>query len=267
MLLRTSALLLVSTLASAALAQSGTFDVQVDGKIVGHDTYSFARTKQGYKLTSRLSGTLHGQDFDAVNTTTYTENYDFVEAVQVLQGMHIQLAFIPAKDRKSINSSLTRGVTISSNTELLTQSGPLAFLPPFDAGAAQAMLLQIIQHPSPKDLYSIYLTNDDPGYPHVQLPGRGGGRGAPPPPTAPIKDPTLLLPANINSFTALLVKGPQLTATLDGKPVKLNAYVLGFDNFRWIFLTDESNNLMEVSVPFLHAVYTRANLKRDTVKP
>jgi len=54
-----------------------------------------------------------------------------------------------------------------------------------------------------------------------------------------------------------------MTGTLDGQPVKIKSYQLGFDVHRWTIYADETNTLMQVDVTALPASYIRTKFKLD----
>jgi hypothetical protein len=78
---------------------------------------------------------------------------------------------------------------------------------------------------------------------------------------------TETLPQGPQSFNVQWAKGPDVTGTLNGAPVKLNSYQMGFGQFRWTFFTDQAtNNLMQMDVSVLRASYIRSKFKLDAPK-
>jgi hypothetical protein len=253
--------LLLPVIAFASLhAQTNTFELHVEGKKIGMDTYTLAKAKRGYKLMSHLEGSIHGSDLDFRDTLSYDDVYAYLDGAQTSQASNQQTSWIPSKDGKEITIAASAGGRTSSNFEPITPN--LVVLPAFDAGAAQALLLFITNHPTEKNLYSLYLPM---GYSPAG--GRGGGRGAEPPDASGANTGSEdSLPAGVHCFTALWAKGGPLTGTRDGNPVNVNTYLLAFGKFRWLFFADEANNLMQVNVSLLHASYIRSNFKLDPPK-
>lgn len=223
----------------SALAQTNVFDLHLQGKEVGHDTYTLTKGKTGYKVASHLSGAYKNTDLDFKDAISYDENYLFLDGSQTSQNTNSQFSYLPSKDRKEMTIAVAANGHTSSNFEPITGTD-LIFLPPFDAGAAQALLLQAVLHPAEKDLYTVYLTSN---YGMFASPG---------------SEP---LPGGIHYFKAVWLKGVPLTGLLDGKQIPINTYALAFGKFRWIFFADEQNNLMQVNVSLLRGSYIRSKFK------
>jgi len=256
MLLRCTALILSALATPAVLAQNQTFDIIYGGKSIGKDTYTLAKSKTGYKLTSHYAIATRGLISDIRDTFNFTDDYTYIDGTEENQDSNKQLTWLPSKDHKDMNlNTLAQGAT-NSQVEPLASAGELPFIniPGFDAGAIQAAVLFIAAHASDKG-YTAWV----PGY---ILSGLGAREGVSGDDTMSIKQAEAL-PPNSHSFNVQWVAGPAMTGTLNGQPVKLKSYQLGFDVHRWTIYTDESNTLMQVDVTALPASYVRAKFKLD----
>jgi hypothetical protein len=246
-------------LPAAALAQTGqttTFELHINGKSFGKDVFTLAKAGKGYKLASHLTGSYRNNDLDYKDAITYDENFAFQDGSQNSQGTNQQTSYLPSKTRKEMTIANAAGGRTSSVFEAI--NGPdLIFLPPFDAGAAQALLLQAVNHPTANNHFTTFLAN---GY------NAFANAGHDPTADPAAAKPEETLPTTTHSFDSVWVKGGPFTGTLDGKPVTLNTYALAFGKFRWIFFADEQNNLMQVNVTVLHAAYIREGFKLDPPK-
>jgi hypothetical protein len=251
---RPTALLLAALAAPAALAQNQSFDIIYNGKSIGKDTYTLAKSKTGFKLTSHYAVATRGLATDIRDSLNFTPDYTYIDGTEENQDNNKQLTWLPSKDHKDMHlDSLFQGST-NSQLEPLAGPLPLILIPAFDAGAIQAAVLFIAAHAS------------EPGYtawaPGYLLSGLGARDGVSGDDTMAIKQ-TEQLPPNSHSVNMQWVAGPAMTGTLNGQPIKLKSYQLGFDVHRWTIFTDESNTLMEVDVTALPATYVRAKFKLD----
>lgn len=231
-----------------SLGSTANFDLHLAGKSVGHDIYTLSKSGKGYKLASHLTGTVRNTDFDFKDSFTYSGTYAYIDGAQTSQAANQQISYLPDRALKEMTVAVAVAGRTSSAVEPI---GPnLLLLPPFDAGAAQALLLHCITSPTPDNLYNLYLT---PGY-SLGIPANA----------APAADQTL--PSGVHMFSALWAKGRDVTGTLDGKPVTLHTYQLAFGKYRWIFFADPDNNLMQVNVSLLHGAYIREHFQLDPIR-
>jgi len=148
MFLRSTVLLLVALAAPAALAQNQTFDLIFNGKSIGKDTYTIAKSKTGFKLSSHFALVTRGLAVNVRDTFNFTPDYTYIDGTEENQDYNRTLTWLPSKDRKSMNmNSLAQGA-MSSKIELLAGTLPFINIPAFDAGAVQAAILFIASHAS-----------------------------------------------------------------------------------------------------------------------
>jgi hypothetical protein len=251
--------LLLALVAPAALAQKGgnNFELHLNGKNFGKDTYTLNKAKSGYKLDSHYAGAQQGNSVDFKDTISYTDDYTYITGSESNQDSNLVTEWLPTKDMKQMGLNSSGSGSVSAHMELMPTEGPLLVMPAFDAGAAQAALLFALPHLADKNVFTLWL----PGY---ALSGLGARAGTDTDNARIIQKDTL--PPGGHAFTGQIIKGPAATGTLDGKPVALNTYQLGFDKYRWTFFTDQSSTLMQVDVSVLNASYIRAKFKLDPIK-
>jgi hypothetical protein len=256
-----SALILLVAAAPATFAQSGkdanTFDLILNGKNFGKDTYTLTKAKSGYKVQSHIAAITKNLSIDDRETFNFTDDYTYIDATDSNQDSNVQTTWLPSKDHKDMNIGTSSSGSVSSKVEPLAGANPLLNMPAFDAGAAQAAILYIVAHPSDAG-YTAWL----PGYNLIGMSARAGVTNE----DNSIVLQTETLPNGPQSFNVQWVKGPDVTGTLNGAPVKLNSYQMGFGKFRWTFFTDESNTLMQMNVSVLNSSYIRSKFKLDTPK-
>jgi len=237
-----SAVLAVS---SAALAQSNTFDIQSGNRSIGRDVYTLAKAKQGYKLNSRPSTHFGGSESSMDSEFKYDDNYAFAVGSSSNMVTQMHTSYTPDKGRTVLTIGMVQAGV--QDSRYLDIKPDFAVMPPYDAGAAQVMLLLATTHPAAANLYDIVVP--------------GSARSGPPS-NATGEPPVASRPAN-NAYDALWTKGPDTTGTLDGKPVQLHTYVLASGNTTWSFVADDTNTLMQLDVSNLNASYIRAKFKLD----
>jgi len=243
MLLR-SAVLTLALLTSAA-AQANNFDIQAGMKSIGRSSFALAPAKQGYKLAAHSSYNLNGVEFDFSNEFIYSATYAYLEggASSITAQMH--LSYAPSKDRTDLVVSMVQGGAQASHH--LSIKPNFVLLPPYDAGAAQLVLLQATTHPAPGNLYNVVV-------PGTGSAGRGGTRGGVADAQSSLGRPT----HGNNAYDALWTKGPETNATLDGKPVTVHTYFLTCGKATWTFFADDANTLMQIDNSMVKASTVRA---------
>jgi len=251
-MLRKTWFALTAVLLSAPLhAQANTFELHLNGKPVGRDTFSIAPNSKGVKLISILKFTIRNFDVDARDEFNFSDSYTYLDGSQTDKSTNQQSSYLPDKPRKELTIAYAAAGKTSS--KFIDMKPNLVVLPSFDAGAAQALLTLATSHPTPDNHYAIFIPDN----------GAVGQTRGDDPNAAPPEDS---LPREPRVYDSVWVKGGPLTGTLDGRPVNVNTYALAFGKFRWIFFADESNNLLQVNVSLLHASYIRNSFKLDPPK-
>jgi hypothetical protein len=243
--------LLALSLAATASAQTNTYDLQSGGHSLGRASFTLARTKQGFKLSSHLSYHINGVESDISNEFKLSDAYAYLEGASSSISSQMHTSYVPNKTRTDLVIGMVQGGVQDSRH--LAIKPDLAIMPPFDPGAAQVMLLLATTHPTGKNLYN------------VVVPGStgGGGRGESSPPPDPSEGGGGHQPAGNNAFDALFTKGPDGNGTLDGKPMAIHTYILTAGKNTWTFFADDQNNLMQLDNSMVRASYIRAKFKLD----
>jgi hypothetical protein len=230
-------------LPAAALAQNAAFTLLQGDKPVGKDTYTLAKAKNGFKLSSRYSYHLNGTEFSFQNDLKFNDAYGYLEGGSNNNATQSHLSFAPNKPQTDLTiTTLQAGIMDSHH--LAVKPG-FVLLPVYDPGAAQVMLLLATTHPSADNLYSIVVPSSASAPPSAD--------GSPVQGTA----------GNF-AYDALWTKSPDTTGTLDGKPTPVHAYTLKTGNNTWIFYAADDNTLLQCDVSMLHASYIRNGFKLDT---
>jgi hypothetical protein len=233
----------------AAFAQTNTFDIQSGSRIIGKDSFTLGKIKQGYKLDSHPTSHFGGTDTSLQNEFKYDESYAFLVGSSADMVNQIHISYTPAKARTSlVIGSVQAGV---QDSRFLDIKPDFTVMPAYDAGAAQVMLLLAVTHPTATNLYNVVV----PGAARSGTPSAADG--------APL--PTGPRPGNF-AYDPLWTKGPATTGTLDGKPIQLQTYVLTAGKSTWTFFADESNTLLQLDVSALNASYIRSKFKLDAPK-
>jgi len=232
-MLARAAVLLLAAFPAVLLAQSQTFDLKTENKVVGHDTYSMSKAKQGFKITSHYEYRADGREGEFANEYKLADDYAFGEISVTDNTGHMHSSYVPTKARTAVTvSRFQAGAQDSTSVPIKTD---LMVLPPYDVGAAQAVLLLATTHPSTNGIYSVIIPD--------------GGKGGP------------------AAVEAKWLKGREVTGTLDGKPVTLSTYLLATTTLRMAFFADSNNTLMQCDLPQLKTSYIRSKFKLDAVAP
>jgi len=218
-----------------ALAQSASFDLVVDGKLSGHDTYNLAKDKHGYKLSSRLAYSFHAQEGHFVDEIKLKQDYSYIEAsVSVESEQPLLISYVPNKTLTEM--TIGRVQAGSQVTDFFPIKPNFFLLPLFDAGAAQILLYAAIQ-PSAPSTFNIY------------VPSQGDSR------------------MHGSSADAQWAKGPDVAATLDGKTLPVHTFLLHTSDFRWIFYADDAHTLLRCDLPTGKTNYIRQGFKLTDSPP
>jgi hypothetical protein len=243
-----------------APAEKAAFELHLAGKPIGKASYALSNDKHGVKLTSRYTFRLGGVSGDFSDDFKLEPDYSFQEGTIVNEDNQRRTSLLPNKPRTEIAVGSFLGG--AEPTTFVPIKPNLLVLAPFDAGAAEAILLHATTHPSPDNKYSVFLVGN--GGPSG---GGGGGRGRGAAEQTSPDQAAASLPATNTAYDAVWVKGRDVTGTLDGKPVELHSYLLGFGSVRCIFFADNANNLMQLNLVPMQAVYLHTGFKLDPILP
>lgn len=237
------------------LAQANRFDLIMEGKKIGSESYTLAPAKGGYALDGKLNFRVAGADGDFVSEFKFGEDYSFIDGTITDQATRHRTTLVPNKAHNSMTVTLFQGA--GHNPTIVDIKPNLVILPPFDPGAAQAILLLATTHPTADSLYNLF----------VPVPGGGGGGGGRRGGGAAAADTDASAEDGTTAHDARWFKGKDSGGTLDGKPVLLHTYMLAYGKSRYIFYADDSNTLMLMNVPAIKATYIRSNFKLNAAPP
>lgn len=249
MLLRLAIFALIP--ATAAAAQTNSFDFVSGGRSLGRASFTLAPSRQGFKLSSHISYHMNGMESDVSDEFKFSADYAYLEGSSSSISTQMHTSYIPNKTRTDLVIGMVQG-GVQDSRHLAIKPG-LAILPPFDPGAAQVMLLLATIHPTANNLYSVVV----PG----ATPGGGGGRGDSAPPPDPADGGGGHQPAGNNAYDALFTRGSDGSGTLDGRPIALQTYLLTAGKNTWTFFADDQGNLMQMDNSMVHASYIRSRFK------
>jgi hypothetical protein len=240
-----------------AVAQNN-FTILSHGKPAGKASYSFDKTKNGYKIKGKVNyhlsasaGTLDPVDPDpktprSLKASSIPGDRQFIQEYNLdangtydggfITDMASQLntGFTPNKSRDKLDVILSSAGQQQLKDPIAIKPN-FVFLPNYDPSALQSVLLRATQHPTEKDLYLVVVP--------------GGGRSDDEP-----------VPA------VWLTNQPEAHGTLDGKPLALHHYVLRLYKSEYDIFADETNTLMMGTSSTLSAIYLRDGFVLTSVK-
>jgi hypothetical protein len=246
------AALSLAIFAATGLAQANNFQlVNSSGKTVGKASYTIDKTKDGYKVKARYEYKTGGSaspvsspdpNNPSISSVPVTEAQMSSEAKIDANGNYLSgfvqdsaiqmiTSFSPSKTRDSVVIGQTQGGTGLGSKTVPMPKPDFLVAPDYDPGAIQALLTGALAHPHSDHLYLLL------------VPGVGS-------------KPTQALYITIADPT-------DATGSLDGKPVALKQYTLGWNQSRGVLYADADGKLMQVNVGTTGASYIRNAFKLD----
>jgi hypothetical protein len=243
---------LALTFASVTYAQTNSFQmVNKAGRVVGKSSYSFSKTKEGYKVSSKYeyrTGVANATaDADPNKPATsganvvdsqLTAEYKVDASGNYLSGYTQNSAnqtltsYSPSKTRDVVIIASRQGGTDGGSKTLPMPKPDFLVAPDYDPSAIQMLITGAIAHPHEDHLYLLLVP----------------ASGFPP------------------SNTALYIKIASPTdasGTLDGKAIALKRYPVGWAKATGDFYTDADGNLMQANIGTTGITYLRAKFKLD----
>jgi hypothetical protein len=233
MKLVTLAAALVLALTGAAHAQN-TFVIRgAKGGDIGKCVYTFDKTKDGYKVTSRFQATVPTQvraneDPDGAakvisevqQNHAYKLDAAYLYAGGTIQDMTTQMTngFSPNKQRTQMTLSHVQAGIQGQSSQLPLQPAYM-LLSNYDCSALQSLLYMATTHPTADGQY--YL---------IVPPASGRPGGGP------------------QTVQAHWLAQPDASGTLAGKPVTVHHYLISFGKIDYNLYADETNTLLEADV-------------------
>jgi hypothetical protein len=252
--LRPAALALsLAACTTAAFAQANSFQlVNKSGRTVGKASYSIEKTKDGYKVKAKfeyrtgISVTSDATDpsgapsaSSAVTDAQFSSEYkvdangDYLSGFTQNGSTQTLSSFTPSKTRNSVVIGQTQGGVGLGSKDLPMPLPSFLVAPDYDPSAIQVLLTGALAHPHSDHLYLLAVPSSGPRGLNTAL-------------YVTIADPT------------------DATGTLDGKPVTLKRYALGWNKAKGALYADADGTLMQADIGTINISYIRAKFKLDT---
>jgi hypothetical protein len=242
-------------LTTAVVHAQNTFTIKTDNTELGRCSYSFDKTKDGYKVSSHYQVRTSAQfqqradrptgdprsGPSAVLVTDLEQTHTYkLDAAYTYAGGEIQ----SSNPRITYSFKLNRGRTtmeiqgMQDGVQSMFSEIPLkpgyVVLPNYDASALQALLYIVAAHPQADGFY--YLIVPGVAWAYRQM------------------------------VQARLGMAGDTSGTLDGKPVTLRHYNFAFGQSIYDVYADGANTLMEADVQGLQASYIRNGFALDSAR-
>jgi hypothetical protein len=235
-----------------AAAPANTFSiVSSAGKNVGNAGFTITKDKNGYHLVGKFQyhfAATVGVDLATGNARTsvnynegqYNEDFKVSEAGNFISGYtqnssdQMMTSFQPIKGSSDVSVNQIQAGAGQAHTVTMNKS-VFQVVPDYDPGALQLFLTTSIAHPHDDKIY-LFL-----------VPAGSTSRGH----ESPI-------------FVTLQLAPDTPEGTLDGKPVKMMHYVMGYHVGKADLYTDDAGNLMQANMDPLGVNYVRAKFALTT---
>jgi hypothetical protein len=143
---------IVAFVSSAALAQSGNFDITQNRTVVGSASYQITPTPSGFDSTSLVKVTLQGLNYSLSKSEKLSPHSHFLHVVLsgIVNGEAIYIEGKTGAGQLQLTISANGRTT---NTPLAAHAGAV-FLPDFDPGALETLLVLAAEQNN-RDLWAI----------------------------------------------------------------------------------------------------------------
>jgi hypothetical protein len=241
--------------ATAASNDANVFNlVNTSGKSIGNASYKLTHNKDGYHLvgkfqyhfaaggpatedigTKTVSGLLN--EAQITEDLKFNDNGDFLSGYTQNSTNQMMTSFQPDKARKQVTVNQIQGGVSLGSSDIPMPRPDFLVEPDYDPGTLQVLLAAAIAHPHADKLYLMI------------VPAGSNPR------------------AGSSTVYVTIQEGPDAPAgTLDGKPITLKHFLLGFHASKADAYTDGDGNLMQADMAALHASYIRAKFVMTTPK-
>jgi hypothetical protein len=254
MIARILFVVVVTVAPACTLAQNAGFELRYNGKVIGRETYTFKKTKQGFRAESKYSYAVATYDGRFDNEYHVDSNYLLQEVAASNLNTNTHYHGVVNKSRTEL------AITVNQNGTQSTLDVPIRpdiqLLTTFDPACAQLLLLRAVIHPTADNKYNIIV----PSFGEPAGSRNGGGATSADPSTA-IADQ---LPSSRQSYDAAWEKSADVKGVMNGKPVVGLAYTLVFGTYKWIFIADDQQNLLQMNVGRSQPTFVRQGFTLDT---
>jgi hypothetical protein len=242
--------------ASFAAAPANSFNlVSTAGKNIGNASYTISKDKNGYHIVGKFqyrlgssmqaesnTGDTHMSSGVMFNEGQFTEDFKVSEDGNFISGYtqnstnQIMTSFQPNKAGTELTVNQIQGGIGLGSHDLELPKPNFLVVPDFDPGSLQLFLTTALAHP-----------HNDKTYLFV-VPAGSNPRG------------------RENALYITLQLAPDtLEGTLDGKPVKVMHYLMGYHVGKADLYTDDAGTLMQADMGLLNTSYIRAKFALTSV--
>ncbi|HEY5331029.1 MAG TPA: hypothetical protein VIJ79_14170 [Acidobacteriaceae bacterium] len=241
----------LTAFAATAFAQANNFQLIKGGRTVGKASYTIDKTKDGgYKVKARFEyrtgltavditpdpsrpGATPGTITDAQMSSEYkvNANGDFLSGFTQNSADQMITSLAPSKTRDVVVIGQMQGGTNLGSRSLPVPKPDFMVAPDYDPSAIQMVLTASLAHPHSDHLYLLVV----PGI---------GNKGT-------------------QAMYINLADPADATGTLNGKPVALKEYPVGWNQTKGVIYTDADGTLMQIDVGPIGASYVRNGFKVD----
>lgn len=200
----------VAVAAPTATAQSGRFDIALNGHAVGSASFQFTATPQGYESSSLVKVAIQGLDY-ALSKTEQLSQANQLQHVMLsatVNGQAVNVVAEPDAAQVLLNISANG----KSTTSRLAAHAGAVFLPDFDPGALETLLTLAVMQDN-RDLWAI-------------VPKKAG----------------TIEPVQVATY-------PDQQGTLDGKPITVHHLVATIAGANTDLFSGPENELLQAELP------------------
>jgi len=237
------------------LGQKVIYEIRFNGKAIGKDTFTIRKGKQGYEVSTQYGYSIGASEGRFANDYRVDDTYQWLQASSTNQNLAVRYVDTLDKTRTRLSISINQNGA-GSNSELPVRPD-VELLPNLDPAAAQLLLLRATTHPTENNKYNIVAPSFGEPEGMASLNSVRDGTNAAP-------ATTLQLPSSRQSYDAAWQKGAEVSGTLDGKPMTAHTYNLVFGSFRWVFVADDGNSLLQMNVLPKQPVFVRQGFVLDS---
>jgi len=240
-----------------AAAPANSFNlVSKAGKTIGNASYNITKDKNGYHIVGKFQYRLGSSVSLSTNTAgssigtgvtyndgQFTEDFKVSEDGNFLSGYtqnssdQMMTSFQPSKAGTTVTINQIQGGVGLGSHDLTMPKPNFLVVPDFDPATVQLFLTTALAHPHDDKLY-LFL-----------VPAGSNPRGKEAP-----------------AYVTLQLAPDTPSGTLDGKPVALMHYVMGYHTGKADLYADSTGTLMQADMGPLNTSYIRAKFAMDAAK-
>ena len=239
---------------AALFGQKTNYEIRFNGKVIGKDTVTIKKGKQGYEVSTQYGYAIGPSEGRFSNDYRLDDTYQWLTALA--SNMNLGIRYVDALDKTRTRLSISINQNGAGSNSELPVRADVELLPSLDPAAAQLLLLRATTNPTANNKYNIVAPSfgEPEGMANLQAARDGTASSV----AVPIQ-----LPSGRQSYDAAWQKDKDVSGTLDGKPVTAHTYNLIFGSFHWVFIGDDSNSLLQMNVLPKQPVFVRQGFVLD----